>query len=81
MYLDYALFPMRVSNGKFFVAPLHWVTIVAHSVRCRSAAFINTLPHGKQSVSKMKEIIFHIPLHFHYGRFARSIFPPLEGMP
>ena len=25
---------------------LHWATIVAHSVRCRSAAFIND-PHGE----------------------------------
>ena len=30
---------------------LHWATVVAHSVRCRSAAFIN-YPHGEQSELK-----------------------------
>ena len=63
------MFPMRVGDGKYFVAPsgrefmgaaspnatrpdgrLHWAMVVAHSVRCRSAAFIN-YPPMKQIVS------------------------------
>ena len=49
----YALFPMRVGNGKFFAAPyrrLHWATIVSHFVRWPHTLPSVTFPLGEQSV-------------------------------